>query len=139
MGARELTIDQVKIEEVEDEVDNAIVHEAAEQLAMIEQAERRQEAAIQGEEAMARDIEADKDEQDDISRRIIENGNREWMEQQAEIAGRVEATVPSTPPNLLRDAGIDAIDPDLLSPRLQRMALATTDEAPAEDPIEEAP
>ena len=41
VGARDITIDQVEMEEIDDEIDNAIVREAAEQLAIAEQAERR--------------------------------------------------------------------------------------------------
>ena len=49
------------------------------------------------------------------------------------MAEQAEAERPSTPPNLLQDAGINAIDPDLLSPQLQRITLApniTTAEEP---------
>ena len=48
----------------------------------------------------------------------MEDGNQEWLEHQAKIAGDTEAIVPSTLPNLLQDAGINAINPDLLSPQL---------------------
>ena len=41
MGAREIAIDQVKIEEVNNKVDDTIVYKAAEQLAIEVQAKRR--------------------------------------------------------------------------------------------------
>ena len=79
---------------------------------------------------------ADENEQDEINRQLIEQGNREWVDQQAEMAAAAAAAVPSTPPNLPQDAGTNAIDPDLLSPRLERMTLApsttTAEAAPQE-------
>ena len=61
---------------------------------------------------------------------MIEDGNREWEEQQVKRVREEEERKPTTPLNLLQDVGIDAINPDLLSPQLQRITLAPADEAP---------
>ena len=114
-------------------------------LRFVQRAERlAHESQVQGHmlevTAQAQKI-AHEADQDKVTHRIAEGGNQELFEQQSDNIRddeAIEAGRPSTPPNSIREPGTDAIDPDLLSLRLERMVLTvTTAHTDAEDsPLE---
>ena len=127
VGTREITLEDVEDQEIEDEADDSIINESLEQEAMEDRVRK------QLEEQESREHEAmEEAHQAALTRQITLTANDAILsEEQARFADRVEerenetvakTSGPSTPPNRRPENGL-FVDPDLLSPRLDRLRL----------------
>lgn len=121
IGTRTVTLEDVEDQEIDDEMDTSLIYEAVEQ----ENIERRVQ------DRLIADSAADNPEyQEEVTRRIIEDGNRTLADKELEREEREEeqppTTNPSTPPDRRPDEGLP-VDPDLLSPHLDRLRIEYPD------------
>lgn len=127
IGMRQIDADEIEDQEIDDEMDDSLIHESRDQLTM----EQRVELQL-----VAPECADDPDYQEAITHRIIDDSNRMLAEADAARAGeeqRSDMLGPSTPPNRRPEEGFP-VDPDLLSPQLDRLRLAQQD--PPQEPQE---
>ena len=120
MGMRQVTENDVQDQEIDDELDDSLVHESRDQLAMAERV---------GLQLTAPEASEDPDYHEAVTHRIIDESNRMFAEEEAARAReehRSATTDPSTPPNRRPEEGFP-VNPDLLSPHLDRLRLAQQD------------
>ena len=124
IGLRQITIDQVEEMEVDDEMDTSMIHEA------VAQEDMEQRVHIQRDDN-------DPDHHEHFTNRLLDDSNRMLEEEEAAAREDIpnETVAPVTPPNRRQDEGL-LVDPDLLSPHLDRLRLAQQQEPQEPEPQE---
>lgn len=111
IGLRQITIDQVEEQEIDDEMDTSLIYDAVAQEAMEDRVGLQLAAS-------------DPDHQEHFSNRLIDDSNRMLEEEEAAAREAIPPTTtdPITPPNHRQEEGL-LVDPDLLSPHLDRLRI----------------
>lgn len=120
IGLRQITEEDVENQEIDDEVDDSLIYERRDQTTMEERVELQ---------LVAPETANDPEYQEAVTYRIIDDSNRIIADEEAARAReehRSNTIDPSTPPNRRPEDGLP-VDPDLLSPQLDRLRLAQQD------------
>ena len=117
VGLRQITLDEVEEQEIDDEMDTSLIRDGVAQ----EEMEQRVQLQLD-----ASNIADDPDYQEHVTNKLNYDSNR-MLEEEAAAAVREDSSPdtanPVTPPNPRQEEGLP-VDPDLLSPRLDRLRLA---------------
>ena len=118
VGLRQITMDEVEEQEIDDEMDISLIRDGVAQ----EEMEQRVQLQLD-----ASNIADDPDYQEHVTNKLNYDSNRMLEEEEAAAAVREDSSPntadPVTPPNSRQEEGLP-VDPDLLSPRLDRLRLA---------------
>ena len=115
IGMRQIDEDEIEEQEIEDELDNSLVRESANQEAMEQRVQRQLDASNPTEE--------DGYQEENTHQSNADSGP--ISHERAALIGEIaesDTAGPSTPPNYTSEEGL-LVDPDLLSPQLDRLRL----------------
>ncbi len=113
LGLRQIDENEIENQEIDDEEDTSLIHEAVNQVAMERRVQQSFEVPNPGE---------DPEYQEDFTHNLIMQENRSLADNAANTGEESVSNTanPSTPPNPESEEGLP-VDPDLLSPRLNRL------------------